>query len=170
MRVLVTAASRHQSTTEIAEAIARVLTESGTNAASRRPGEVDSLEGYDAVVLGSGVYMGRWLAPATEFVERHRAALLERPVWLFSSGPLGSPVAKPGGDPASVAELATSLNARGHRTFAGRLERKRLGLGEKLVAAGVKAPEGDFRPWQLIDAWAREIGAALKAEPVRSRA
>jgi menaquinone-dependent protoporphyrinogen oxidase len=170
VRVLVTAASRHQSTTEIAEAIARVLTESGISAASRRPDEVDSLEGYDAVVLGSGVYMGRWLSPATAFVERHRSALLERPVWLFSSGPLGSPQAKPDGDPSSVAELLAALQARGHRTFAGRLERKRLGLGEKLVAAGVKAPEGDFRPWQLIDAWAREIASALKVEPVLSRA
>jgi menaquinone-dependent protoporphyrinogen oxidase len=130
VRVLVTAASKHESTTDIAAAIAKKLTELGVSAASRRPDEVQSVAEYDAVVLGSGVYAGHWLADATQFAAHHRADLLQRPVWLFSSGPIGSPEPKPAGDPEEVAPLVADLQARGHRTFAGRLDRGRLGLGE----------------------------------------
>ena len=44
--------------------------------------------GFDACVVGSGVYLGKWLKEGVEFLERHQAALVGRPVWLFSSGPL----------------------------------------------------------------------------------
>jgi len=89
MRVLVTAASRHGSTAEIAEAIATGLTRRGADAEAIPIDEVDGLEGFDAVVLGSAIYMGRWLKPARKFAEAHAAELSQRPVWLFSSGPLG---------------------------------------------------------------------------------
>jgi menaquinone-dependent protoporphyrinogen oxidase len=165
VRVLVTAASKHESTADIAARLAKLLTEQGHSAAYRRPDEVETLEGYDAVVLGSGIYAGQWLKPATEFVERHRAALLERPVWLFSSGPVGSP-AKPEGDAPVAVSLAESLAARGHRTFTGRLERGRLGLAERAITAALRVPDGDFRDWAAIAAWAQEIASALRTEPV----
>ena len=59
-RVLVAYGSRHGSTAEIAEAIAATLREAGLAVDCRKAGEVDSLDGYDAVVLGSAVYMRRW--------------------------------------------------------------------------------------------------------------
>lgn len=162
MRVLVTAASKHESTTEIAEAIAKIMTREGVTAASRRPEEVTSLDGYDAVVLGSGVYAGRWIGAATEFAKRHREALLARPVWLFSSGPIGAPEPKPVEESPDALALVTDLHARGHRTFAGRLDRGRLGLAERAITRMVGAESGDFRSWPLIEAWAREIAGELK--------
>ena len=62
------------------------------------PQEVGAVEEFDAVVLGSAVYMGQWMRPARELAERSAAALAARPVWLFSSGPVGEP-AKPADNP-----------------------------------------------------------------------
>jgi hypothetical protein len=41
-------------------------------------------------VIGAAAYMFHWLKDATRFVKRHHRLLAERPVWLFSSGPLGT--------------------------------------------------------------------------------
>jgi menaquinone-dependent protoporphyrinogen oxidase len=48
--------------------------------------QVGDLSGYTEVVLGSAVYVGRWLEPARRFVEEHADELAARPTWLFSSG------------------------------------------------------------------------------------
>jgi menaquinone-dependent protoporphyrinogen oxidase len=162
VRVLVTAASRHGATHEIATAIAAGLARRGAEAEARPAEELDSLDGYDAYVIGSAVYVGHWLDPARELVEAHAAALAGRPVWLFSSGPLGPPdKLKPEGDPVDVAGLIEASGAAEHRVFAGRLDRKLLTFGEKAVVVAVRAPEGDFRDWDAIDAFAAAVAERL---------
>jgi menaquinone-dependent protoporphyrinogen oxidase len=165
MNVLVTASSRHGSTSEIAHVIAGILTDEGLDATVREPEEVTTLDGVDAVIIGSGVYMGRWLEPAKSFVERLGPVLAGRPVWLYSSGPLGEP-AKPETEPVDVAAIREATKAVEHRLFAGRLVKSELGFGEKLVVRGVRAPYGDFRPWTDIAAWAQDIARQLAATPV----
>jgi menaquinone-dependent protoporphyrinogen oxidase len=164
MHVLITAATRHDATREIAEAIASGLVERGVDAEACPVTEVMDLAAYDAVVLGSAVYMGRWLKPARRFAEHNATALASRPVWLFSSGPLG-PADRlvPEGEPADTGELMTLTGARSHRVFAGRLERDGLGIAEKAATRAVHAPEGDCRDWDAIDAFAGEIAAQLSA-------
>jgi menaquinone-dependent protoporphyrinogen oxidase len=164
MRVLVTAATRHDATREIAEAIEAGLVTRGFDAESRPIDEVRDLAGYDAVVLGSAVYMGRWLKPARQFAEHHGTSLAAIPVWLFSSGPLG-PKADlvPGEEPTDIAKLVNLTGAREHRMFSGRLDRERLGFAEKAVAKAVHAPEGDCRDWSAVDGFAGEIAALLAA-------
>lgn len=166
MNVLIAVASRHGSTTEIAEAIALDLRAAGIEATLRWASEVESLDDYDALILGSAVYMGNWMTEARHFVERHRDALARMPVWLFSSGPVGADDPKPHGDPSGLAELMAATGARGHHIFAGRLDPTRLGLGERLIVKAVRAPAGDFRDWKAVRAWADEIAAAL-AVPAR---
>jgi menaquinone-dependent protoporphyrinogen oxidase len=161
MRVLVTAASRHGGTAEIATIIGQALTEAGLETEVKPLRGLDGVAGYNAVVIGSAVYVGRWLPEATEFVQRHAIELAARPVWLFSSGPIGSPDPKPQGDPTGIAELAGMAKARGHRIFAGQLDRNRLGIGERLMVGAVHAPDGDFRDPEAIRSWAREIAATL---------
>jgi menaquinone-dependent protoporphyrinogen oxidase len=160
MRILVTVASKHQSTLEIGRAIGRALSAAGVLADVRPAEEVDTLTGYDAVVVGSGIYAGNWLGPARDFVERCVGQLRERPVWLFSSGPMGDPPV-PAGDPAGVRALIDLIHPRGHSVFAGRLESGDLGFGEKLIVKAVRAPFGDFRDWAAIEAWARDIAVEL---------
>jgi menaquinone-dependent protoporphyrinogen oxidase len=160
MRVLVTAASRHGATHEIADAIAAGLERRGIAAEARPAEDQPALEGYDAYVIGSAVYIGHWLEPARDRVEDVPAGT---PVWLFSSGPLGPPDAlKPEGDPVDVAALVEKSRAVDHRVFAGRLDRKLLSFTEKAVVVAVRAPEGDFRDWQAIDAFAGEIAGWLE--------
>jgi menaquinone-dependent protoporphyrinogen oxidase len=163
MRVLVTAASRHGATHEIAAAIAAGLQRRGVDADSRPTEELPTLDGYDAFVIGSAVYVGRWLDPAKDLVADNAHALADAPVWLFSSGPLGPPEAlKPEGDPVDVADVMETVAGVEHRVFAGRLDRKLLGFGEKAVVVAVRAPEGDFRDWDAIDGFAGEIAAHLR--------
>jgi menaquinone-dependent protoporphyrinogen oxidase len=163
MRILVTAASRHGATHEIAGAIAAGLGRRGVDAEVRHAEELTSLDGYDAFVIGSAVYVGRWLDRARELVEGNAPALATRPVWLFSSGPLGPPDAlKPEGDPVDVAALVEAVGAEDHRVFAGRLDRALLSFGEKAVVVAFRAPEGDFRDWEAIDGFAGEIAARLE--------
>jgi menaquinone-dependent protoporphyrinogen oxidase len=163
MKVLVSVASRHGSTAEIAKAIAAALGSAGIEADVRQPEEVASVASYDGVVLGSGVYAGRWLASVKQLIEREAAALATRPVWLFSSGPLGDP-AKPEHDPEDIELLLKRTHAVGHRTFAGKVDKRDLGIAEKAIFAVVRAPEGDFRPWPAITEWAAEIAQELRAK------
>ncbi|WP_433550495.1 flavodoxin domain-containing protein [Micromonospora zamorensis] len=166
MRVLVAAASKHGSTAEIATRIATALRD-GLPADSvvdiAAAAEVTDVTPYDAVVLGSAVYMGRWLEAARHVAERITSNP-PRPVWLFSSGPIGDPP-KPVEAPAEVSDIATSMNARDHRVFAGRLDRHRLGMAEKAMVMALRVADGDFRDWSAIDAWAGQIASHLR-EPV----
>jgi menaquinone-dependent protoporphyrinogen oxidase len=164
MRVLIAAATRHDATREIAEAIGAGLAERGIDTEARPIEEVTDLSAYDAVVLGSAVYMGRWLKPARQFAERNASALAAIPVWLFSSGPLGPPgrLVPPEG-PADITELVRLTGAREHRVLAGRLDRERLGFAERAAVKAVHAPEGDCRDWDAIGGFASEIATQLGA-------
>jgi menaquinone-dependent protoporphyrinogen oxidase len=163
MKVLVTAASKHGTTTEIADAIAEVLRSTHLEVDVIPPDDVQTIADYDAVVLGSGVYAGHWLKPAKAFVERHELALRGRAVFLFSSGPIGDPP-RPLEDPAEVAAIDDTTMALDHRVFAGRLSEDELGLGERLIIKMVQAPFGDFRSWDDITDWARTIATFVKGE------
>ena len=162
MTVLVSVASKHGATGEIAVRIARELERAGVAATVVPPEKVTSLEGYQAVVLGSGVYAGRWLDSAKRLVERHGDGLKARPVWLFSSGPIGDP-AKPAGDPTDAASMREATMAREHRVIPGKLDRSQLSFAERAITRVVGAADGDFRPWTEIDAWARSIAEQLSA-------
>jgi menaquinone-dependent protoporphyrinogen oxidase len=162
MKVLVTAASKHGSTAEIARAIGELLTSAGVEADVRPPDEVTTLLPYDGVVLGSGVYAGRWLDTAKELVDREARAFGSIPVWLFSSGPLGDPL-KPAEEPSDVAPIRERTGALDHRVFPGRLMRRKLGLAEKAIVAVVHAPDGDFRDWDSIIDWTAGIVRTLRS-------
>ena len=160
MRILVTAASRHDATAEVAQAIAKTLERAGIEVEVRRPEEVGHLAAFDGVVLGSAIYAGLWLKPAKDLVERTSSRMRDLPVWLFSTGPIGDPL-KPEGLPVDVAPMLEQSGAREHRLFGGRLDKRELGFGEKAIVRMVGAAEGDYRPWDEIDAWAEEIAATL---------
>lgn len=163
MKILVAVASKHGSTLEIAEAVTEELRRAGHAAELREAGEVLTLAGYEAVVLGSAVYVGSWLTEARSFAQHHRAALGKLPVWVFSSGPLGEDNPQPHDEPKQLAAPLGEVVIRNHRMFAGKLDKHDLNVGERLIARVVRAPTGDFRDWEEIRSYAREIASALAA-------
>ena len=176
MTVLVAYASRHGATTGIAARIANGLRVAGLTVELRSVEEVRDVAAYDAFVIGGAAYMFHWLKDATAFAKRHRAVLAEHPVWLFSSGPLGTDlVDEEGRDvlettrPKEFTELQTLLHPRGERVFFGAWspDAPVMGIGERLMRLMPKArsamPVGDFRDWDAIDSWAREIASELQS-------
>ena len=160
--ILLAYASKHGSTEGIARHIATRLAELGRSCEATAVAEVETLEHADAVVLGSAIYAGSWMKEATEFVDRHERALSTMPVWLFSSGPLGDGVTDEEEQPRQLADIRRRIAPLDHRIFAGALDMATLGFGERMIVKAVKAPEGDFREWDAIAAWADEIAHALE--------
>lgn len=142
MTVLVTAASKHGATREIAEEIARVLEEHGFST------ELN------------------WLKDARRFLDTHAAALARRPTWLFASGSIvGEPPVADDPDalrPGLAERLVETTHAREHKLFAGRLDTSKLGFLERAAVRGAHASDGDFRDWDEIEGWAEEIAGQLR--------
>lgn len=167
MSVLVTYASKHGATQGIAERIAQTLRHEGSEVDLLPLDAVRDVSRYEAVVIGSAVYYGSWLKTALEFVRSQRAVLATRPVWLFSCGPLGSEVHDTEQQPKELGELQASVGPRDHRVFFGALDAHTLSFPERMVVKAVRAPEGDFRDWNAIEAWATTIAMSLPLHPER---
>ncbi len=165
MKILVTVASKHGSTYEIAETICTELRAHHIDAEVKEAGAISSLGGYDAVILGSAIYAGDWLPQAKSFAKKYRAVLAQKPLWLFSSGPLGEEHAQPVNDLKKMASPLGNVQPRDHRVFVGKLDASELSLAERLITKAVKAPEGDFRDWDEIRAWTRGIVVELNQQP-----
>jgi menaquinone-dependent protoporphyrinogen oxidase len=187
-KVLVVYGSRHGATRGIAERIGEVLRTEGAEAVVASADHVppDDVRNADAFVVGSGVYMGSWLSEPLEFLGVNRAVLASRPTWLFSSGPLpGSSKEQPDADPLTsalgpadgpgsggrkkVEQVSATIHPRGHRVFLGAFDPNdppRV-MSERIVRMmpGIRRalPPGDFRDWDAIDVWAREIAVALRS-------
>jgi len=161
--VLVSVATRHGATAQIGEAIARSLRAAGVQVRVVSPEDVVSLVDYDGAVIGSALYLGKWLAPARDLVESHADELRRLPVWLFASGPI-TPI-KDQGDIAEGDRLRDLIGARDNRLFAGQLKKQGLSLVERVTVRMVGSPWGDYRPWPEIEAWAESIATSL-GQPV----
>ena len=185
-RIQVVYASRHGGTAGIAERIAAILRTEGLEVALESAASKPDPSGFDAYVVGSGVYMGSWLDDGVRHLERHAAMLATRPVWLFSSGPLpGSSKETQADDPVTVAlgpedgpgsgghkriaALSALIRPRGHRVFQGAYDPTDppKSFPERVVrllpASKDILPIGDFREWDAIEAWAHEIAAELRS-------
>jgi menaquinone-dependent protoporphyrinogen oxidase len=171
--VLVTVASKHGATREIAVALGRAIQESDAGRAAGLSAVVLPVEQrpdprrFDAVVVGSAVYAGRWLPGGVGYVSAAADDLRSRPVWLFSSGPIGAPPFPPD-EAHDVTSLRALTGARAHRTFPGRLEKRLLTFGERAMVTAMRAPVGDFRDWAAVRAWGEEIALQLVPETVAS--
>lgn len=157
--VLVAFASRHGATGELAHAIGQELSHAGLSVDVGPMDEVDALDGYAALVLGSAVYLGSWLPTARAFLELHRELIATKPTWLFSSGPIGdSP-----GRPFDASALVAATHARDHHLFGGRIDRRSLNVLERIVARVGSPQTGDYRDWAVAAAWSTAISRSLAA-------
>ncbi len=164
-KILVAYGSKYGATAEMAGRIGQALERAGLAVEVKPAGQAGRAAAYDAVVLGSAVYMGQWQKDAAAWLEANQAELAGRPTWIFSSGPTGE------GDPAQLLQnwrfpdklqpAAERIKPRDVAVFGGKLDPGRLNLLEKLVLKMVKAPAGDFRDWDQVEAWAAGIAGEL---------
>jgi menaquinone-dependent protoporphyrinogen oxidase len=164
-RVLVTFATKHGATAEIAEKIGEVLQQAGLEADVLPMDRATDPAAYQAVILGSAVYIGRWRKEAAKFLQANEQSLAEKPVWLFSSGPTGE------GDPVELLRgwrlpgklqpIVDRIQPRDIAVFHGATDVNKLNFIEKWMIKNVKAPVGDFRDWEAITSWATAIAGEL---------
>ncbi|MBB1242351.1 flavodoxin domain-containing protein [Streptomyces durbertensis] len=160
-RVLVAYGSRHGSTAGIAEQIGATLRADGCEADVVPAGKAEDVADYDAVVLGGALYAGRWHGDARRFARRHGGELADRPVFLFSSGPIDDSATRGEVPPApGVKRLAARLGAREHVTFGGSVTTETPGwFARQLVRRG---HGGDFRDPERVRSWAHHVAADLE--------
>jgi menaquinone-dependent protoporphyrinogen oxidase len=174
INVLVAFATKHHSTEQIAEMVGAVLRQETTLHVEVRPVEtVVDVSAYGAVVLGSAIYAGQWLPAASAFIQKHQDTLAKRPVWIFSSGPIGE------GDPreligdwdipSNLRPVVENISPRNITVFNGSIDMAELSLFEQFIIKGMRAPTGDYRDWELIRQWGYQIAHELTAEQNTNR-
>jgi menaquinone-dependent protoporphyrinogen oxidase len=161
-RVLVTYASKMGSTQEIAEAIGRELEVFGIQVTVAPCADKVSPEDFDGVIIGSAIYTRRWLKAATKYLKRNAPRLERHRTWLFHSGPCGEgardeQVPAPKAAERVIGRFALSAPV----TFGGRLDVEHA-VGPLSRWMGAEGPlSGDFRDWDRIRAWAKDIARQL---------
>ena len=165
MKVSVAVASKHGSTQEIGEMIAAELTSQGHEPRlhDMATASILDLDDSEAIVMGSAVYFGKWMMAASVFAQDISTRIEGRPVWLFSTGPVGEPL-KPADNEIDVDEQLRLTGASEHKVFAGRVDKSQLRLGERSVVLALRVQEGDYRDWDEVRGWARSIGEELTAQ------
>ena len=158
-KILVAYATRAGSTAEIAKVIGETLAAHGGAVDVLPIQSVTSLAGYQAVVLGSAVRYSGWLPEAVKYVEQNRDLLAQRPLAVFAAHILNM-----GSDDASRQNRHAYLDAvrklvppRAEACFAGVGDPKKVALFERLLFKAIKPPEGDYRDWEAIRAWAESL-------------
>jgi menaquinone-dependent protoporphyrinogen oxidase len=163
-KILVTYASRCGSTGEVAEAIGQTLCGNGAAVEVRPLKDVTDLSAYRAVVVGSAIRMGGWLSEATNFVKKNREVLSGLPVAYFSVGMVlqeDTPEKRREAEDY-LAPVRQILEPKSLGLFAGKMDYSKLSwLDRFIITKMAKTPEGDFRNWEAIRAWAAEIRPAL---------
>ena len=157
--VLIAYATKRGSTREVSEAIAERLTAHGLETTISRADEVADLAGFDGVVLGGSLYMGRWHADARAFLKRHREALAAVPLAVFAMGPLTMEESDVAGSRKQLDHaLAKTPDVQPMyvEIFGGVID------PEKLRFPFSHMPASDARDWDAVRAWADEVAAALE--------
>jgi menaquinone-dependent protoporphyrinogen oxidase len=162
--ILVAYATKHGSTRDVADVVARTLSEEGLRVDVEPAASVHDLSGYEGVVLGSCLYTGRVHADARRFLKRHRGALAALPMAVFAMGPL-----------TMEAKDVAGSRAQLERTLESTPE---VAPFSTTIFGGVVDPAvlhfpfsrmqpSDARDWNEIENWARELAGAFSVrEPV----
>jgi menaquinone-dependent protoporphyrinogen oxidase len=161
--ILITYTTRYGSTAEVAEAIADELNKAGEAVVLLPINEVTDLSPYRAVIIGSPIYMGKWLPEPQVFVERHQEELRNVPVAFFAVGlsVADNTVESRKRAEASMDQVRLLVRPVHIGVFTGQIIPERLSLSDRAITTLIRAPSGDYRNWDAIRTWAREIRPIL---------
>lgn len=165
--ILITYATNFGSTQEVAEAIAKIILDDGHDVELLPMSQVENLDGYRAILLGSAVNYAKWLPEALEFVQTNQEALNRVPVALFTVH-----IQNIGGDAQScqnrhayLDDVRPLLNPIAEGYFAGKFDRR----GAKLLLPkwlSYFIPPIDLRKWKKVHTWAHELSPQLALQLV----
>jgi len=181
MRVLIAYGSRYGSTEEIAQRLAGFLGEEGVEADVldvKRERRWPSLEGYDGVLVGSGVKISKWMGEPLEFLRRKRGELEGRRLGLFVScltvltdpdkarEDLERVAEEAGVEPALMEAFGPVLDV-GPGSRMGFLDRRiaktvMLGLSKDKGMEFDTEGRNDLRDWDKIQDFAHKFAESLK--------
>ena len=162
-KVLVTYATKYGTTREIAEEIAGVLTSAGLDTEIIPVMEVGIIDAYDAIVIGSPLYMGKILVEAREFCKQYKPYLEGKWIAFFVSG---IAVCKEENTNnkimlEAIDEMSEYVKIDEKGTFGGRLFLDRHSESDMQLATIAGASEGDFLDMEDVRTWAKEIGQKI---------
>ena len=157
MNILVTAGSKYGSTEEIGQIIAETINASKHTAELMSPDDINSLDGFDACIIGSAIYAGRWRREIRDLIDTNADRLQQLPVWLFSSGPVGNPLRPEQQDIVHVETIMERIQPVEHKMFGGKIDKAKLSRVDKAIIATLNAPVGDYRSKKDIKDWAQSI-------------
>ncbi len=167
-KVLVAYGSKYGATAGIAEKIGEVLKQDGLQVDVMRADKAGDINSYKAVVVGSAAYMFQWRKEVTNFLKKNQRQLASMSVWVFTSGPLGEEDAekqmKDKIVPTALKPVLDSIRPREIKVFHGALDMNKLNFFERFIFKRVKSPIGDFRKWDEITTWAKNIADELKKQ------
>lgn len=163
-KVLVTYASKYGATAGIAKEIADVIGQAGLSVDVLPVSEVDTLNPYQVVVLGSALYIGRWRKAARKFIDRYEHKLASRDLWIFLSGPTGEEGIdrEPWHASRKLQVTLEHVRPRDLVVFHGAIDTEKLSGLETWMINRINAPVGDYRDWQAIRDWANGVAEAIK--------
>jgi menaquinone-dependent protoporphyrinogen oxidase len=159
--ILIAFATKNGSTCEVAAEVAGRLSARGIVTYSCAAADVDSLDGYDGIVLGSALYLGRLHRDGSSFLHRFRRELLSRPLAVFAMGPrtlaeddiassrreLDAALAKePALRPFATAVFGGVFDPAQHRFPFNRM------------------PASDVRDWRAISTWADDVARRFTSD------
>lgn len=168
-QVLVAYGTRYGSTREVAETVAATLGAQGIDTDVRQAKEVRSLNGFDAVVVGTPLYMGALHKDVRALLDKNRAVLEQTPFALFALGPI-----KAGdGLDGSREQLVTALaklpvpTPASTAVFVGAYDPARLGFKDRMITALPASPlhgeiAQDDRDWQAVRDWSEDLARQLR--------
>ena len=146
------------------------LCEQGFRADLRWVQNVEDVTRYDGVVLGSPIYWGFWLPPATEFLEQQQQLLEGRRVAYFV---LANVVANDQDTPENrqkvmdvfvapvLKDFPTIKPVGDIGIFGGRIQRTDLTAFETFMMDLFGYEDNDSRNFAKVKAWSEEIARAL---------
>jgi menaquinone-dependent protoporphyrinogen oxidase len=162
-KILVTYATRAGSTFEVAARVAEVLRTAGATVDVKPVPAVHEVKGYDAVIVGSAIRMGRWLPEAEAFVKANCETLSHIPTAYFLvSGLLRNDTPEMRHKVLAYLDpVRKILEPISIGLFAGKMDYSKMDWHDRSIAEAVSSSEGDWRSWETIRGWAQELQPIL---------
>ena len=178
MKALIVYGSNTGSTKQISESIASKLNDSGI--------EVDLIdlkkekpigpEGYDLVVVGSGIKMGKWTTEALSYMKDYEESLSLVPHAMFVSSGFASEPSRQEQSRVdyldAVLDSYPRLKPLSMGLFGGLYDWRRYNFVIKRLVISLLKSMGhteidtskplDFRDWDKINTWAEELTSRVK--------